>query len=265
MSAPPISLVSQGSVVHIVLSTGRPGNPLEVETLGQLRSALAAAAQQPTCRVIVLRGEGGFCTGLDLRSLVGPGPRPQRERLRAAWHSFLDCLDALRTCPRPVLARVEGEAAGGGVGLAAACDLVLASTSARFVLPEVVWGLYPATIVPYLRLRVAPGRLRALAVGSRALPAAEAHLVGLVDELAVSEKLEVACQRQVLRLSRSHPEALVQARRLSAGPEPRPEAERHLEELLEWLERPEVLRGVQELLEGRAPPWFPSRQEGGNE
>lgn len=123
---------------------------------------------------LVLRGgDDVFCRGL------APGPCALEDLER---HARL--LLALRGRGAPTVAVVAGDALGGGLGLAAACDFVLARPGARFALPEVLFGLSPAIVLPFLRERALPAPLRRLALTGRAIDADEAARIGLVDEVA---------------------------------------------------------------------------------
>ncbi|HEV2149583.1 MAG TPA: enoyl-CoA hydratase-related protein, partial [Longimicrobiaceae bacterium] len=147
----------------------------------------------------------------------------------------------------------------GGVGLAAACDLVIAAPEARFSLPEVVLGVIPAVVTPFLLRRLPPGRAGALSLGSRTLGAAEAHALGLVDEVA-ADGVEAALERQLGRVFRSSPAALAAQKRhldaLSGGAALEAQAAAAVDRLLEVLADPEALEGARAFADGFAPAWF---------
>jgi enoyl-CoA hydratase/carnithine racemase len=163
---------------------------------GRLTPALVAGWLQQlrsdaTARLVVLRGvEGAFCRGLHLE-LAGTGED-------CGIDAFRELMAELDGQPRPVIALVDGEAMGGGVGLAAVADLVLATRDARFALPETLMGLIPATVLPYIARRIGPARTRLLALGYRPLSAGEAQQWGLVDELV--DDLEAAMAAHARRL-----------------------------------------------------------------
>src|SRR4051812_27966939 len=138
---------------------------LEPAGLVELGRALLAASRDDAIRVLLLEGaEGVFCRGLD--AAVALETRGVAEEARAA-HAFASCLRALRFGGKPTIAAVDGEALGGGVGLVAACDLVLATERATFALPELLFGLLPATILPLLHERMPPQKARLLALRGR--------------------------------------------------------------------------------------------------
>ncbi|HET8640605.1 MAG TPA: enoyl-CoA hydratase/isomerase family protein [Pseudonocardiaceae bacterium] len=242
-------------VCFVTLVAAANGNAINFDMVDGLEQALDAVEADPGCRAMVVSAEGPtFCRGLDLEAFFVHGSLPERAQLRR----LPACLARVRGARVPVVALVDGEATGGGVGLVAACDLVLATANARFMLSEPIVGLVPATIVPFLLLRVGPGRLRSLTLGTRGIPAAEAHIYGLVDEL-VEDRGEQALRAQLQRVLRCAPHALAEAKRhydrlTAAGLEQ--QVETGLDHLTGWLARDEVAEGVRLFGDGFAPPWF---------
>ena len=138
------------TVWRVVLdaSPGRDVALLDGPGLAQLDAILAAASNHDGLRVLVLesRAPGSFCAGMDLQGLSGAASDPG-----AAMAAYASCLRRLRALRGVVVAVVDGAAVGGGVGLAAAADIALASERASFALPELTWGLMPAMVLPVLR------------------------------------------------------------------------------------------------------------------
>jgi enoyl-CoA hydratase/carnithine racemase len=142
--------------------------------------------------VLVLEGVPGvFCDGGALDAATSTEAAPLR---------FAALLRAIETSPRPVVALVDGSASGGGVGLAATADVVLATTRSTFGLPETVLGLIPAMVFPVVARRVGLGWARRMALGLTTLSAVEAAAAGLVDE--VVDDLDTALARLERRLGR---------------------------------------------------------------
>lgn len=242
-------------VCWVTLVAAANGNAINFDLIDGLEAALDAVAADPHCRAMVLTAEGGtFCRGLDLEAFFVYGTLPEREQLRR----LPACLARMRRARVPVIAVADGDAMGGGVGLLAACDLVLATDNARFMLSEPIVGLVPATIVPFLLLRTGPARLRAMTLSTRGIPAAEAHSYGLVDELAI-DGAEQVLRTQLQRIFRCAPHALAETKRyydqLSAD-DLDGQIEAGLDLFTGWLARPDVLEGVTSFGEGFAPPWF---------
>ncbi len=171
--------------------------------------------------VLVLEGEepGVFCRGLDLAALA------RESDARPAVRGFARCLRALLDAPRPTVAVVAGDALGGGLGLAAACDLTVATTEARVGLPEALFGILPAMIMPALLTRMTPQRARLLALGCASQEAAWARDAGLFDRVVEPERLGWARRRAARELARAAPETASRLRALIAAVHGRPVAE----------------------------------------
>src|SRR5947208_2370374 len=134
---------TSGASVELARVTVPP--TLDGASLTMFRRALAAACRDDECRVLVVEGsDSEFCRGLDFAALSEASSGDVGE----ATHLFARCLTELRSAGMPTIAAVGGATIGGGVGLAAACDMVLASERATFALPELLFGLLPATVLP---------------------------------------------------------------------------------------------------------------------
>ena len=177
---------------------------LTLSSLEKLESDLEQALSDPTSRVWVLEGEGtAFCRGMDLGSAFsGQGD------IGAALRRFAGCLSRIRRSPRPTMAVVLGAALGGGVGLAAACDLVIASQDATFGLPEALFGLLPGAVMPVLLERMPPQKARLLALSGVTRRAEWAQAHGLVDEVVPSADLPRGIERSARELGRVWPRSV---------------------------------------------------------
>ncbi|WP_218081866.1 enoyl-CoA hydratase/isomerase family protein [Anthocerotibacter panamensis] len=237
-------------VAQITLADAERGNALNAPLLRALVQALRSATMDPHCRVILLKAEGpDFCQGLDLGQI---DVRPDL----ALGRVFLECLTLIADAPCPVVACVAGKVTGGGLGLVAACDLVLADRAAVFMLSEVIVGMIPALIAPFLLGRLPVARVRYLALSSRGIPAAEAQIFGLVDEVAPD--LAEAVHRQVQRLLSSSPEAMATSKRYLTRLTGTREEQTDLAmaELQHWLSAPARVEAIQNFAQGLTPPWF---------
>ncbi|MEM9005301.1 MAG: enoyl-CoA hydratase-related protein [Cyanobacteria bacterium P01_F01_bin.86] len=169
-----------------------------------IENLLQALLSDRTSRLIVLEGiTGSFCEGVDLNRLS----QQLGEKTDAVGLAhFAQLLAAIGQVPQPVIALVDGQAMGGGVGLAAAADLVLASSKASFALPETVMGMIPAMVFPYIARRIGVPKARLMALGTKPLSAEAAFRIGLVDE--VVDDLEGAYKRYARRFARMEPRAI---------------------------------------------------------
>jgi isohexenylglutaconyl-CoA hydratase len=189
--------------------------------LAGMRSSLDQVAADRSIRALVLRGAAGnFCAGGDFaqfKVLMATAPG-EADPIAVSNRAFGDVLERLAACEAPLVALVEGAAMGGGFGLAAVCDLVLATRDARFAMPELTLGLPPAQIAPFVAARLgAATALRLMLTGAR-LTADEARAVGLVDEVAPdAEALRTCAQRWLRELGRSEPDAVRATKRILAS------------------------------------------------
>lgn len=177
---------------------------LDHASVATLAAALDDALAGPA-PVVVLRGatSATFCLGLAIGAADG-GP--------ASARAFGDVLARLHTAPKPLLAAVDGAAIGGGLGLACACDWVVATPRATFGLPELLWGLLPAMIWPVVTDRMAPHVARQWTVAAHSRGADEARAAGVVDDLVGEDRLDQGVRRGVRTLARLEPSALPRLR-----------------------------------------------------
>jgi len=245
------------AVWRLRLSSGQSnGIYIDREGTAQLDSALAAAEASDECRVIIIEGEPGtFCSGLDFRQLIATGAIDIADRAA----DFAGCLLRICRSSKYTLAIVDGVAQGGGVGIAAATDLVIATEDSSFGLPEIVLGLVPAMVMPILMQRMPPQKVRRLAL-QEAIDARAAEAAGLVDQVvAERRRLAGAVRGAVKHALRLNPSALKKMKTLARQIEGM-----QCEEALrigrgitaELLADPQILAHLREFIEGVAPSWF---------
>jgi enoyl-CoA hydratase/carnithine racemase len=177
-------------------------------SITDLTHAIARAVADASVDLLVLKGSPAiFCRGLDIEHLVGQTDGSNPSIVTAAVTAFANCLNTIRFASKATLARIEGEALGGGVGLAAACDVVVAGENATFALPELLFGLTPATILPVLLNRMPPQRVRLWALRGETQDAGAAREACLVDEVVAAGDIDTACRRWERALRRADPRA----------------------------------------------------------
>lgn len=183
----PLLVTRDGSVVRAVLNRPARRNAMNRALVERLDALLAALKQDRAARVLVLTGAGGhFCAGLDLEEAGGSGATPEA-RLAASLERNRrtgERLAAIAALPQVVVARVEGSAFAGGLGLLSAADIALASAEARFGAPEVRRGLVAAQILPWLVRRMGRSQAARLVLQGQTIDAAAALQIGLVHEVA---------------------------------------------------------------------------------
>ncbi|UJR87262.1 MULTISPECIES: enoyl-CoA hydratase-related protein [Sandaracinus] len=202
MSTPLLLEVVRGGPVHrIRLPSPTRGHALDDIGLDALCGALRESARDASSRIVALEGSAGtFCIGMDLDAATGRGTRSFTPR------KYADTLALVAEVGVVVVAVVDGRALGGGVGLAAACDLVFATPRATFALPEALLGLVPAIASPPLVRRVGFQRAYRLALTTEPVDAARALALALVDE--VHENPEDGLRRLARRLRHVEPAAI---------------------------------------------------------
>jgi methylglutaconyl-CoA hydratase len=208
-----VELERRGQVATIAIDRQQSRNALDLELIVQLTQLFGALALDDT-RVIVLTGRGdAFCAGADIEWMRRSRELSDEQNIAdaAAMGSMLAAIDG---CPKPVVARVNGHALGGGAGLVACADVAVASESAAFGFSEARLGLIPATISPYVLRAIGPGHARALFVTGRRFDAAHALAVGLVHRVAAAAELDAAVAEVVDDLLACGPVAIAECKRL---------------------------------------------------
>jgi len=198
-------------VTTITLNRPESLNALNAPMRRELLTAFKGLARDDAVRAVVLTGEGrGFCSGADLRG--GSGEREFRRVLTTEYNPLIR---AIRELPRPVVAAVNGVAAGAGVSLALACDLVLAAEDARFIQAFVKIGLVPDSGSTRTLVRTM-GRHRAaqLIFSGEPLSAADGHAAGLVNRVVPAAELAAAAGDEAQRLAAAPTRAIAYAKRL---------------------------------------------------
>lgn len=189
--------VVEGAVARITLNRPEKRNALNDALIAGIKQGLRSAAADKKVRVVVISGAGkDFCSGADLSSLqkiVGASVAENSEDARSLLELFL----LIRTLQVPVVAAVTGRALAGGCGLATACDLVLASASARFGYPEVKIGFVPAMVMAILRRNVSEKRAFELITRGVEISAEQAKEFGLVNQVFADESFEADVQTYV--------------------------------------------------------------------
>lgn len=174
-----------GVVAQLTLSRPDVHNAFDAASIGELRAAFATLAREgPTeLRAVVLRGEGpSFCAGADIAWMRAAAALDVEGNEQDAM-AMADMFETVDTCPVPVIARVHGAALGGGMGLCAVADLVIAESGTRFGFTETRLGILPAVISPFVVAKIGESEARALFPGGRRFDAVRAQRIGLVHEV----------------------------------------------------------------------------------
>lgn len=200
-----------------MLRLDRPAahNAFDEALIAALAEAFTALGNNPAVRAIVLSGNGkSFCAGADIAWMRRAGSWSEAEN-RADAMKLSDMLLAIDTCPKPVIARIHGAVAGGGVGLVACADLAVAIEGAIFRLSEVRLGLTPATISPFVIAKIGAGQARRWFLTAEGFGAAEAERMGLINAVTADDAAaDAVIARWLDHLAVAAPGAIADAKTL---------------------------------------------------
>jgi len=216
MKGSTILIADKGTVRTITLNRPERRNAMTPEMQLELTTALEEAATAG-CRVLVLCGAGeAFCSGLDLSALQAMNEKTDAEH-RADTERIARLFRTLYELTLPTIAVVRGAAIAGGTGLATICDFTLAEPSAKFGYTEVRIGFVPALVSAFLALQIGDKQARDLLLTGRLFNAAEAHRLGLVNEVLPPDELDARAETLAQTLAANSPASLAATKRLMAA------------------------------------------------
>jgi methylglutaconyl-CoA hydratase len=249
----------RGPAAWLWLNRPEQRNALNGEIQDALLSNLKKLETEKSVRVVVLAGRGqAFCAGGDLARME-KAAKMSRAKARAEGGRFSRLLYRMHGFPKPLIARVHGPAFAGGMGLAAACDLVVAAEEAEFCLPEVRIGLVPAMISPYIVRAMGEQQARRYVLTGERLGAREAQRIGFVHECVPAAELDARVDKFAAQLAQAGPQALARSKKLlarvgKAAISPRLGAETAAV-FVEARDGEEAREGIRAFLEKRSPAW----------
>lgn len=204
----------EGQVAHVRLNRPDVRNAFNAELIGELTRTFEALAGDENIRAIVLSGNGKvFCGGADISWMRSSLDLTFDQNVADA-QAMSDMFRTIDRCPKPVIGKVHGAALGGGAGLAAVCDTVIASADAVFGFTEVKLGIIPAVISPFVLAKIGVSHARALFLTGERFDAKRAHHIGLVHEVVVADTLDVCIERVVNEILSAGPSAVAAAKAL---------------------------------------------------
>jgi methylglutaconyl-CoA hydratase len=254
-----LDIQTQDRVARIYLNRPEVRNAFNDHVIAELADAFTRLGRDPGLRAIVLGGHGkAFCAGADLawmRSMADYDWESNRDDAAR----LAEMLWAVDDCPLPVVGRVHGDCYAGGMGLAAACDVLVAAEGVHFCLSEVRLGLLPATISPYVLRAMGEQAARRYFLTAERFSAAQARAMGFVHEVVAPEALDAKLDEIVALLVANGPAAVQACKRLvrdvagrPISPELRAETARRIADVRASAEGRE---GVQAFLDKREPGW----------
>ena len=246
-------------VARITLNNPDKHNAFDDQIIGQLTEAFVAIASNSDVRVMVLGSEGkSFSAGADLEWMKRMASYSYDENLRDASALAL-MLKTLNQMPQPTIARVQGAAFGGAVGLVSCCDMAVAATNASFSLSEVKIGLVPATISPYVIAAIGERWARRYFLTAERFDAQRAMQIGLVNEAVNAEQLDQQINSLIEALLVNGPEAVMAAKQLVFDVSGKPIDQNLIDHSCEVIAAIRVSEqgqeGLNAFLEKRKPHW----------
>ena len=254
------SLIISGDdqVVRVRLNRPEVRNALDAELIGQLAAAFRGFDERPQLRVVVLEGAGAiFCGGADIRYMRAALDLTETQNYEDALR-LSDMFAAIDNCPVPTIARVQGAALGGGAGLVAVCDIVLAEEDALFGFTEAKLGIVPAVISPFVLRKIGQTNARALFPTAERFGADRALRIGLVHDVVPPGQLDASVESTLRELLTSGPAAARLAKKIArtVGDLPADEARQWTaERIAAQRASAEGQEGLRAFLDKRRPSW----------
>jgi methylglutaconyl-CoA hydratase len=251
-------IISSGPVTTVTLNRPDVRNAFNEELIGELTEWARGVPADGSVRAAVLRGAGPvFCAGADLHWMSKVMGFSREENIADA-RQVASLYHALDSVPVPLIGRVHGAALGGGAGLAAVCDVVVATADAMFGFTEVTLGIVPAMISPYVVRKIGLSAARELCLNGARFPAARACEIGLVHEVVSEQEVDEAVDRHVALFNKAAPSAVAAAKRILRdvyGRQPADVMDLTVEAIAAQRVSPEGQEGMKAFLEKRRPAW----------
>lgn len=256
----PLLLTRDGPVATVTMNRPEVHNAFDEALIEALTRAFSELGRDSRVRAIVLAGAGKhFSAGADVGWMQRAAAYSEEEN-RADARRLALMLETIDQCPKPVVARVQGAALGGGTGLVAACDIAIASERAVFGTTEVRLGLAPAVISPFVLRAVGPRQARRFFLTGERIDAAKALAIGLIHEVVPEAELDRALARILDELLAGAPEAQAASKQLIRTVLAMPQGGALLTEatvavIAQRRASAEGREGLKAFLEKRAPAW----------
>lgn len=247
-------------VATVMLNRPDVRNAFNETMIAEITQAFRELGGNADVRAIVLAADGpAFCAGADLNWMKKMAGYTHEEN-RADAAQLAEMLRSIYACPKPVVAKIQGDCYAGGMGLAAACDIAVAIETSHFCLSEVKLGLIPATISPYVIKAMGENAARRYFLTAERFSASEAHRIGFVHEVVAAEALDSTVADIVKALVSNSPNAVKQAKRLVQDVAGAPLNDTLIADTAERIadirSSEEGKEGVRSFLEKRKPGWL---------
>lgn len=253
-----ITVDCRDRVCTVTLNRPDVRNAFDARMIAELTGAFTDLADRSDARVVVLRGEGSvFSAGADVNWMRASLEFTREENIADA-QAMSDMFAAIDQLPKPVVGRVHGAALGGGMGLIAVCDIVVAAEGTLFGFTETKLGIIPAVISRFVLPKIGESWARALFVTAERFDAELAQRIGLVHWIAAPDGLDTVVEHKVNHLLTSGPRAVTEAKALVAGVSSMQRSEIRdftARRIAELRASPEGQEGLRAFLDKRRPGW----------
>jgi methylglutaconyl-CoA hydratase len=255
-----LEIQQEQAVATVWLNRPEVRNAFNETSIAELTRAFQALDANASVRAVVLAARGpAFCAGADLNWMKKMAAYSREENLADAA-GLAAMLRAIHDCGKPVVARVQGDCYAGGMGLATACDIVVAADAAHFCLSEVKLGLIPATISPYVIRAMGAQAARRYFITAERFSAAAAQRMGLVHECVLADALDETVGMLLKSLLTASPDAVTAAKRLVNDVAGHPLTDALVQDTVERIAdiraSEQGREGVRSFLEKRKPSWL---------
>lgn len=251
--------ITPGRVTTVTLSRPEVRNAFNETLIAELTAFARSVPTDGSVRVVVLEGAGAsFCAGADLQWMSRMAGYSREENVADATTAAQMFL-ALDSLPVPLIGRVQGAALGGGAGLAAVCDVVVAAEDAVFGFTEVLLGILPAMISPYVVRKIGVSAAREWCLSGARFTATQARAMGLVHAVVAADALDAEVQRHVQQFLKAAPSAIAATKELLrevAGRRPADVLPLTVDAIASQRVSPEGQDGMRAFLDKRVPSWL---------
>ena len=255
-----LEVIRDGALATVWLNRPDVRNAFNETTIAEITAVFRALDSDAGVRAVVLAARGpAFCAGADLNWMKKMAGYSREENLADAA-GLAAMLRAIHDCAKPVVARVQGDCYAGGMGLATACDIVVAADAANFCLSEVKLGLIPATISPYVIRAMGAQAARRYFITAERFSAAAAQRMGLVHECVPADALDETVGMLLKSLLAASPDAVAAAKRLVNDVAGQPLTDALVQDtvvrIADIRASEQGREGVRSFLEKRKPSWL---------
>lgn len=210
-----IDIKKENNTATIFLNRPEVHNAMNEQLMKELTNCFAELNKDSQIRVIILTGKGkSFCAGADLNWMKSMATFTEEENIRDS-RLLLDLYETIYICSKPVIAKVNGHAFGGGIGLFAVCDIIFAVPDCKFAFSEVKLGIIPAVISPYILRRIGLPKTRSLFITGERFDSEYGKEIGLIDNVVTEEKIDEIIQKYLKIIQSSGPKSIEEVKKLT--------------------------------------------------